>query len=135
MKKLSLLLLFFILVVSCDSEDKTLEFTEANLTGTWKLVEAYADPGDGSGTFQPVSDGYSFSLNSDGTFTSERISECSSGTFSIKEKDKIIFNFKCPNYTETFVDTASFDGTMLVTSPLAPNRCFEGCGSKFKKIK
>ncbi|MFC7357503.1 lipocalin family protein [Jejudonia soesokkakensis] len=135
MKKLSLLLLLSIFIVSCASEDKTLEFTADNLIGTWKLVEAYADPGDGSGTYQPVTNGYTFTLNSDGTFTSERISECESGTYSIQENAKLVFQFDCENYSEIFVDTAKFDGSKLVTSPLSPIVCTDGCGNKFKKIK
>lgn len=134
MKKLSLLLLLTIFMVSCASEDKTLEFTEDNLIGTWKLVESYADPGDGSGTYQPVANGYTFSLNNDGTFTSERIPECEFGTYRI-ESARLFFMYDCPEYTETFEDIAKFEGSRLVTSPLSPSACIEGCGSKFKKIK
>jgi hypothetical protein len=132
MKNLLPLLMLSIFTVSCTSEEKTLEFNEANLIGTWKLVEAYADPGDGSGTYHPVPNGYTFTLNNDGSFTSERISQCESGTYRV-EVDRIFFIYDCPDYSETYEDLASFEGSRLVTMPLSPLVCIEGCGSKFKK--
>lgn len=47
------LVLSVALLVSCSKSDETCA-DKTVLTGTWKLVETLADPGDGSGTWQPA---------------------------------------------------------------------------------
>lgn len=50
MKKLLVVLFTGLLVLSCSKNSSN----EVELIGKWQLVEIYADPGDGSGTFETV---------------------------------------------------------------------------------
>ena len=50
MKKLLLVLLASMLILSCSKNSSN----DVELLGEWRLVEIYADPGDGSGTFEAV---------------------------------------------------------------------------------
>jgi hypothetical protein len=65
------LLLTIGLLASCakDEENPT-NNPETEITGTWKLVEVYLDPGDGSGDFEPVQSEKTVTFHGDGTVTS-----------------------------------------------------------------
>ncbi len=63
---LSFLPLLLLFVVACEKDDIS---GPTELVGTWRLVEILADPGDGSGTFQPVDSDRRISFLADETFT------------------------------------------------------------------
>jgi len=128
------IILFLVLAAACTSQSEDdLEFNQENLVGTWTLTETLVDPGDGSGTFKKVEDGYSFTFKADGSFTSTRLQECQMGTYRIEENSKLVFNYDCDDFTEVYEDTASFSGDDLITSPVFPSRCIEACQNKFRK--
>ena len=52
MKKILLLLSFFIILSACTDGDDDTVVTESEIVGNWELVAILADPGDGSGTYQ-----------------------------------------------------------------------------------
>jgi len=53
MRNITLFAITYLLFVSCDNySDPVIETPE--LLGTWRLIEVLADPGNGSGTFNPV---------------------------------------------------------------------------------
>ncbi|CAM1372363.1 conserved hypothetical protein [Tenacibaculum litoreum] len=64
MKKQILLLLVVSFMFSCSNDEENLE---TELIGKWKLIEVLADPGDGSGTFEPVESNKTIEFKSDGT--------------------------------------------------------------------
>ena len=51
--KNSILILLAMFLLNCSSDDSK-PSGETALIGKWKLIEQLADPGDGSGTFQPI---------------------------------------------------------------------------------
>ena len=57
------LILIIAFVSSCNEVD-------AGLVSKWRLIELLADPGDGSGTFQPVASNKMIEFYDDGTITS-----------------------------------------------------------------
>ncbi len=132
MKKFIILFSIVLLATGCSKSNENLEVTQENLIGTWKLIQAYNDPGDGSGDFEDVQDGYSFTLNEDGTFISERLAECATGTYTINNS-KLVFNYNCDDFTEEYVDIIRFSGNNLISSPIQPYACIEGCERKFSK--
>ncbi|MGB5981177.1 MAG: hypothetical protein WBG46_03435 [Nonlabens sp.] len=69
MKKLLWIILPLILILgSCDNDDsQTNEIEQNSIVGTWQLVERYADPGDGNGTWEPIENGKVVTINADGT--------------------------------------------------------------------
>ena len=73
MKKLSLLFLLSILILACENADCDDEIGVClpETESTWQLVEVLADPGNGSGTFNPVNSNRTITFFQDGTFSSE----------------------------------------------------------------
>ena len=61
--QVTLLSLVVLLAVSCNSED-------VELVNKWQLIEMLADPGDGSGGFEPVTSNKVIEFWDDGTITS-----------------------------------------------------------------
>ncbi|MEY2738935.1 MAG: hypothetical protein RL259_844 [Bacteroidota bacterium] len=53
MKKIITSFICISILISCTSTTEEAA-VDLNEIGTWRLIEVYADPGDGSGSFQPV---------------------------------------------------------------------------------
>lgn len=128
--KLTLVLgLFF--ASSC-SKDKTVR--DSSLTGgIWELSESLADPGDGSGTWQPVTktshiDHISFKEN--GQLEWDLFKEFL--TYKIKDSETLAF-IRADKTIQTYFYQIK-DGRLSM-SPLEPARCIEPCGSKYIKMK
>ncbi len=126
------ILLFSTLVVvfaSCKKESE-----DPELVHSWKLIEILADPGDGSGTFQPVSSDKTISFFEDGTVTSNGIlcqmsSESgtgSAGTYS--ETELSITPDNCG--VAAFEMNYEFDGVNLIIN----YPCFEPCREKYEPV-
>lgn len=131
----------FILGLSC-SDDDTFFDQEKDLLGTWRLVEQYVDPGDGSGDFQPVNSdkrvtftaNSTYSANGSLCFIDTDSNEEVSGTYEINEEN--LAEFSSENYlipedcnfegAKVFIH---FDGSDLILSYL----CIEGCAQKYRK--
>jgi len=126
--KILFLFLLGILVSCSDNENQNEE-----LVGKWKLTETLVDPGDGSGTFQPVNSNKTIQFNSDGTLNSNSYlcnmfsiaNEASSGKFNITEHT--IFSLSCnPQLTLNY----RIENNELIID----YSCFEGCAEKYIKI-
>lgn len=124
-------LIFFLAfcVLSCDEDE-----SEAELLGTWQLVQILSDPGDGSGVFMPVNSNKTITFNADGTVTSngslcdifEDEGESTSGIFS--EETMSFTTEECG--FEDFEYQFEIDGQFLTYFVL----CIEPCGARFQKI-
>ena len=131
MKKSILLLLLFSLLFSCNKNDQ--ELAPASLAGTWKLTEMLQDPGDGSGTFQPVNSNKKIVFISDNKVTSNGIlcdMSINSDTFtegSYSETTKTINPSDCQNLTINY----ELNANSLILS----YRCIEGCRAKYIKVQ
>ena len=91
MKKFISLLMTLSILVSC-SDDENNPAENPELISKWKHIETLIDPGDGSGTFQPVESDLTMEFYSDSTVTTNEplcsnsvLSE--SGTYSSKESN------------------------------------------------
>ena len=114
------------------------EIDPSELVGLWQLSEVLADPGDGSGTFQPVDgkeriiqffiDG---SFKTPGTFcqTDIRLFEESTGVYDTTRNvliiDDCIFNEVQIEYSYELNDL----GELIIYFP-----CIEPCANKYIKI-
>ncbi len=95
----------------------------------WKLVEELIDPGNGSGTFQPVSSNKKITFFSNGNYDSNGVTctmenqagPSSEGTFS--SANGTLSPESCPNMGIFY--TLSTD-TLILTY-----HCFEGCQQKY----
>lgn len=66
MKNIILLFFSFVLISSCSSTSEEVTVDQSEV-GTWRLIEVLADPGDGSGTFQPVISSKTVTFETNGT--------------------------------------------------------------------
>ncbi len=132
MEKIVILILSFVLLFSCKSDDDALRSTD--IVGKWQLVEQLLDPGDGSGTFQSVDSELALEFFDDGTIVSRNGSLCniftesggtSSGTFSLNDN---MINIECPS--DTFRISFERTGLNLVLN----FSCIEACAQKYKKV-
>ena len=135
--KSSILSLVAIMLIGCSSDDEKI-VTEQSIVGAWKLIEVYSDPGDGSGSWNSVENGYSYNFSANGQFTSTRFSECSSGSYALDSK-QLTLNFDCDGFTAgiedpegTFIENYTFESNTVILVPAYLN-CDEGCGWKFQK--
>lgn len=134
MKKYFFLLLTIGLLTSCSKdEENPTNTTSTELTGKWKLIEVYLDPGDGSGTFEPVESEKRIIFHEDGTITSNgdlcRMSNeadnPTSGTYSLSDSTFTSADCDNPDYSYEFEQS---DDILIITYP-----CIEPCQMKFEK--
>jgi hypothetical protein len=133
--KISTILIFsFLVLLSC--EDKQIEPT--NFQGNWKLSEVLADPGDGSGTFQPVDNDDTILLFENLTFTTNfnlcsqmSQSQAKSGEYDTTNMVFIVDDCNLSNGSKTKYSFELNDLNQLI---LYYPMCIEPCASKFIKI-
>jgi len=136
--KYQIVLLCSLALFGCEKSNDLSQ--ENTFIGTWQLVESLIDIGDGSGDWMSVDDGYEYVFTSDNEFTTNRFSECTSGTYSIN-MNQITLDFGCEGFSKgiespegTFIEQYSFDSDDLILRPTYVT-CVEECGNKFRKRK
>lgn len=137
-------LIFVTLLLGCKSDDG-ITSENSDLIGKWQLIEQLVDPGDGSGTFQPVESNRTIEFFANGTveingelcFTSVEIGETERGTYTLISDattdiahDGEISPNKCQM---NFSNKVNFDITME-NHLILWYACIEGCGQKFAKV-
>lgn len=111
---------------SCKKEESP------ELVNSWKLMEVLADPGDGSGTFQPVSSDKTVSFYANGTVScngqlctmGSESNNGSTGTYT--ESEMTITPENCG--ISPFVIYYEFDGSDLILN----YPCIEACREKYQ---
>jgi hypothetical protein len=138
MKTLTLILSIFTLFIGCAKVEEIQ--TENSIYGTWRLVETYNSSGAGDGKWLKVTNSYTYTFNTDGSFKSSRFPECLSGDYDLTST-QITLKYGCVNFDSgitspptTFVENFSFEGSFLFLKPSYLN-CDEGCSFKFQKIE
>ncbi len=126
--------LFLLLLTSsfACSDDEFVDNT--SLIGTWELIEQYADPGDGSGDYEPIESDRTITFNEDSTFDSNgtmcsmtgETTASASGDFS--EADGTLSPQGC-SFSGFGITFELLDGYLYLYYP-----CIEGCGQKFEKV-
>ncbi|SHI39853.1 hypothetical protein [Aquimarina spongiae] len=133
MKKYIIILLLSVAFVSCSNDDDN-QSPEATVIGKWKLVEALVDPGDGSGTFQPVESNQTITFFETGSVVSENGSLCNIFSESA-ETSTGTFSFETNTLEIGCVDdviTLTFERTTLNLIIYYP--CIEGCAFKYIRV-
>ncbi|MDR2146107.1 MAG: lipocalin family protein [Tannerella sp.] len=142
---LKFIFFIFLLLVNfsgCDKEKENIspEFEDGTgIVGTWQLMEFF-DGGSISPGWRPIKDGYTYTFNADGTFTSTRFAECTHGTYELADNTLSLY-FGCDGFDPYFINTSTFvelifwikDNTFHLV-PIYMN-CDEGCTFKFRRIK
>lgn len=125
-------LLFLCIFLSCNEDGKT--NAPADIVGTWKLVEMYSDPGDGSGDFLPVESDKVITFSSKGIYISNGTTctisrdteEMSKGKFNWSEQVLIPENCE---YGERELPYEIQESYLILHY-----FCIEGCAEKYEKI-
>ena len=103
----------------------------ATLSGQWKLIQTLADPGDGSGTWQPAQNvTTTVQFNSDGTLGGTAFPIYNK--YAVKDSVTLVFT-QPDNTIQNFRYSIHHDS--LTMSPDGPIRCYEACGERFKKVE
>ncbi|GHA51709.1 hypothetical protein GCM10007103_35190 [Salinimicrobium marinum] len=119
------------------SERKDLTF-DHSITGNWKLVEAYISSG-GPQYWVDIENGEEFTFLSNGSFESNKFSECTTGDFLVESKE-LFLNYNCDGFTSGFETPEgaityrfTFEDNYLILTPTSVV-CVEGCSYKYKRI-
>ena len=134
MKQIIALGLLFATLMACD---ETGSVEDLSLLGSWQLAEVLADPGDGSGTYQPVNSQKTLTFHTDGTFRSTENmcpgmgNDSRTGRLNLADSTLLIDNCTWWNSEENASLHIEFDGINLYV--LFP--CIEPCGEKYRKIE
>lgn len=123
MKKIVLLIAAFFSLVACE---KIATKTENNsIVGKWKLSEYLADPGDGSGTWQPAasSNPSYLEFKEDGRLIVSPSSVYSWDHYQLASDSTIIL-FRG---TDQFIRSYHFSKTLLTLS----GGCIEACSERY----
>lgn len=121
-----LIILFF---TACKKDGHTANTT---LTGKWKLIESLADPGDGSGTWQPVSANPTIYVQFENNGKLSGTAFPGDVSYVVKDSVTLTFTSK-DNVVQNYRYLIKID-TMFM-SPDGPIRCIEACGMKYVKVK
>ena len=142
--KCFLSIFFFIIFISSCSTDDSTPKDKSQLVGKWKLIEQLIDPGDGSGTFQPIDSNRVIEFFSDNTvkmngilcFMSTEIGTEESGVYMMitdsntdtQNNGEIIPNTCSSRSARVYFDLPE-NGNLILWY-----QCIEPCGQKFEKI-
>ena len=124
-------LLMAIAFLSCEKDDGQ----ATPLTGEWRLVEVYADPGDGSGSFEPVTSNKTITFGEDGNYTAQgnvcTMAETSDvgTTGKFWTEDQNVEPNECISLPARSGITYAFVGEELILS----YPCIEACQHKYRK--
>ena len=127
---LTLFLLITLIIAGCNSETE-----EEGLVSKWHLIEMLADPGDGSGTFQPVSSDKTISFYEDGTVSSNgsictmsvEVGSPSTGTYDAATMIIDVDDCSVGPFPLNYEMDASF---LILNYP-----CIEPCVEKYEQVE
>lgn len=112
-------------------ESKNFSYDQSIL-GDWKLVEAYISSG-GPQYWVDIESGEEITFLSDGSFESNRFSECKTGEFSI-ESNELFLTYTCDGFSSRAITyKLTFESNYLILTPTSVV-CVEGCIYKYKRI-
>jgi hypothetical protein len=122
MKQILLLILFSFFIICCE---KSKQVENNSLVGKWKLTESFADPGDGSGDWQPADPARPSYLEfkTDGTVAITPYNIYNAEHYKITSDSTLLFI----RSTDSIFTRYSFSKTLLTLYP----PCIEGCGQKY----
>lgn len=132
MKTIIYLAVLFFCFSSCSKSDSTT--SNPSIVGKWKQTEVFTSNGDSSPAWQTVANGYEIELLSNGTFTSTKYSECTTGTYIISAENEVNMVYNCAGFMNSYVEKVeTITGSQLILRPTYLN-CDEGCSVKFEKV-
>ena len=128
MKKFIVLSMTVVFFLFCSKKEKD----ETQLVNEWRLIEVLADPGDGSGQYEPVNSDKSIQFFSDGTVQSNQ-SLCGfdpnyAGTGIYDTTEGVIIPDDC--FDPLLRISFRLEGANLILH----HPCIEECGEKYVRV-
>lgn len=136
MKSILLLSLGSLLILSsCNSDDDVQQIPhDGSIVGTWELIEYFGSDGAENPQWKVAEDRYTYTFDSDGSFTTTRFSECDFGRYELNDSI-LTLQYGCFEPPKgTFINNFRLSADYMILTPQYLT-CIEGCGSKFRKIK
>lgn len=138
---------FIFLSISCKKDESESDVNQ--LLGKWKLVQIYADPGDGSGTWRTIESNKTREFKANGKMIVTNGATC----LGFGSKDKKVATYELRPYIGDHLDDPNTEnkkmdrynlmikdcGSAILTFEnghlkiLFP--CIEGCGELYEKVK
>ncbi len=122
----------------CDTNDNNELDRDNPIIGNWQLIEAYISSG-GPQYLVSIENGEKFKFSINGTFSSNKYPECTSGNFST-ESNELILKYDCNGFTAGIENSeghitykVTFESDYFLLTPTSVI-CTEGCSYKYKKI-
>lgn len=139
MKSTVTLLAVLLLFTACDKNSSgPINADEVSIAGTWILTEAYISTG-GPQYWTDVEDGEEITFFDDGTFASNRFSECETGNFSMTDNE-LLLEYDCNGFdvvseNEEGLITYALElfSDYFILTPTSGPICIEGCSYKYEK--
>lgn len=133
----------FLMLISASSCDKSIDIktgyspkpnSTSDLVGSWRLIEQLADPGNGSGTFQPVTSQKTIQIYADSTFIANgQMCTMSADTLGAETGiflDSVTISLTMSPCWGVFPITYQHAGdTLIIVYP-----CIEACRQKYVKL-
>lgn len=133
MKAIFYLAILFFSVISC-SKNYDVKTTLPNVAGKWKQIEFYNSNGGSNPSWNVVANGYTIEFFSNGTFSSSKLTDCSTGKYVVSTTNEISMNYNCVSFTNNYVEKIeTITNSQLILKPNYLN-CDEGCSVKFERI-
>lgn len=134
MKKFFFVLVTISMLLSC-SEDNSRKSETNEFLGKWKMTETLIDPGDGSGTYVPVSGEYFLEFFPNGTVGTNymlcTLSGTNTGSYtSLYFADEQYIQSQTCNANQDFQIYYQMEGENLILN----YPCIEACQVKFIRI-
>lgn len=130
---------FLLLAIACENAgNEPLHADESSMVGKWTLTEAYISAG-GPQYWVDVENGEEIIFSENGTFSSNRYTECAKGNFSIEDKTLLLdydcngFSTESENEEGLLTFTLEFYSDYFILIPTSGPICIEGCSYKYQK--
>ncbi len=127
--------------IACDKKmDGPLTANKSLIVGKWKQTKAYISSG-GPQYWVDTENGEEIEFFENGTFSSDRFTECIAGNFSIEE-NKLLLEYNCIGFNTESENEDGFITYKLeffldyfILTPTSGPVCIEGCSYKYQNKK
>ncbi|MGB7393577.1 MAG: hypothetical protein WA913_04205 [Pricia sp.] len=133
-----LLTINLIFTVGCEKYSSDTIDGENTLTGKWQLTEAFISAG-GPQYWVDVEEGETIEFLANGSFVSNRFTECSNGNFSV-ESTELLLDYDCDgfevlpeNEDGSITYNLELDSDYFIVTPTSGPICIEGCSYKYSR--
>jgi hypothetical protein len=135
------LIIYLLVFIACDNTmNEPFTANESLMIGKWKQTKASISSG-GPQYWVDTKNGEEIEFFKNGTFSSDRFTECIAGNFSIEENELVLeyncieFNTASENEEGFITYNLEFFSDYFFLTPTSGPICMEGCSYKYQNKK